>query len=46
MTNMVVFFEGFLGALAQWLGSEPIIYLFGLTLLVGICRGVKILCAH
>lgn len=42
MTNMTAFFTVFLGALAQWLGSEPIIYLFGLTCLLGICKAVKI----
>lgn len=45
MSNMTAFFSAFLGAISQWLGSEPIIYLFGLTLLVGLCRGVKILLA-
>lgn len=43
MTAMVDFSIAFLGAVASWLSSEPIIYLFGLTCLLGLCKAVKIL---
>lgn len=43
MTQMVNFFTAMLSAVAAWLGSEPIIWLFGLTCLLGICKAVKIL---
>lgn len=43
MSGMVDFFTAFLGAISQWLGSEPILYLFGLTCLLGLCKAVKIL---
>lgn len=43
MTEMVSFFTAMLGAVAAWLGSEPIIWLFGLTCLLGVCKAVKIL---
>lgn len=43
MTAMVDFSVAFLGVVASWLASEPIIYLFGLTCLLGLCKAVKIL---
>lgn len=43
MNEMIQFFTAMLGAVASWLGSEPVIYLFGLTCLLGICRAIKIL---
>lgn len=43
MTQMVDFSLAFLKGLALWLGSEPIIYLFALTCLLGLCKAVKIL---
>lgn len=43
MSQMVDFFTAMLSAVASWLGSEPIIWLFGLTCLLGICKAVKIL---
>lgn len=43
MTQMVDFFVSFLSGIASWLGSEPIIWLFGLTCLLGVCKAVKIL---
>lgn len=43
MTNMTEFFTAFLAAISQWLGSDPIIYLFGLTCLLGVCRAIKML---
>lgn len=43
MAQMVDFFASMLSAVAAWLGSEPVIWLFGLTCLLGICKAVKIL---
>lgn len=43
MSEMIQFFTAMLGAVASWLGSEPMIYLFGLTCLLGLCRAIKIL---
>lgn len=43
MNEMIQFFTAMLGAVASWLGSEPVIYLFGLTCLLGLCRAIKIL---
>lgn len=43
MSEMIQFFTAMLGAVASWLGSEPVIYLFGLTCLLGLCRAIKIL---
>ena len=42
MLPMVDFFTALLGAVANWLLSEPIVYLFGLCCLLGICKAVKI----
>lgn len=42
MNEMIQFFTAMLGAVASWLGSEPVIYLFGLTCLLGICKAIKI----
>lgn len=43
MTQMTDFFATMLSLVADFLGSEPIIYLFGLACLVGICKVVKII---
>lgn len=43
MPEMVNFSRAMLSVLADWLSCEPILYLFGLTCLLGICRAVKIL---
>lgn len=42
MTQMVDFSMAMLQGVATWLGSEPIIYLFGLICLLGLCKAVKI----
>lgn len=42
MTQMVDFSLTLLQGVATWLGSEPIIYLFGLICLLGICKAIKI----
>lgn len=42
MQQMVDFSLALFAGLATWLGSEPIIYLFGLTCLLGICKAIKI----
>lgn len=43
MAQMTDFFAAMLGLVADFLGSEPIIYLFGLACLVGVCKVVKII---
>lgn len=43
MQQMVDFSLAMLQGVAVWLSSEPIIYLFGLTCLLGVCKAVKIL---
>lgn len=42
MQQMVDFSLAMLQGVAVWLGSEPIIYLFGLICLLGLCKAVKI----
>lgn len=41
MTPMINFSVTMLGAIADFLGSEPIIYLFGLILFCFICKIIK-----
>ena len=41
MENMTVFFVDMLQAVATFLGSEPIIYIFGLVCLVIVVKVVK-----
>ena len=41
MEEMIVFSSGMLDAVAQFLGSEPIIYLFGLVCLCFVVRVFK-----
>lgn len=43
MTAMTTFFSSMLGLVADFLGSDPIIYLFGLVLLCFVIKAVKIL---
>lgn len=43
MAQMVDFSLALLSGVATWLASEPIIYLFGLTCLLGLCKAIKIL---
>lgn len=41
MENMTTFFAEMLNAVASFLGSEPIIYIFGLVCLVLVVKVVK-----
>lgn len=43
MTSMIEFSVALLQAVAQWLASEPVVYLFGLVLLCWLCKAIKIL---
>lgn len=43
MSAMMDFSAALLDAVAQFLGSEPIIYLFSLILLCFLCKAIKIL---
>lgn len=43
MDSMVNFTTAFLEAVASFLGSEPIIYLFGLFCLVVVIKAVRII---
>ena len=43
MDNLIVFSVSMLGAVAEFLGTEPIIYLFGLVCLVVVCKALHIL---
>lgn len=38
MDNMCQFFEAFLTLIANWLASEPIVYLFGLFCLFAVIK--------
>lgn len=38
MDDMILFFETFLSLVADWLGSEPIIYLFGIFCLIAVVK--------
>ena len=41
MESMIAYSAGMLDAIATFLGSEPIIYLFGLVCLAGVVKVVK-----
>lgn len=41
MTPMMEFSVWLLGAVADFLGTEPVIYLFGVVLLMFICKIIK-----
>lgn len=41
MENMTIFFADMLSAIASFLGSEPIIYIFGLVCLVLVVKVFK-----
>lgn len=43
MTAMIDYSLEMLRALASFLSSEPVIYLFGLILLCFVCKAIKIL---
>lgn len=43
MTAMVDFSVAMLNALAAFLGSEPIIYLFGMVCFCFLCKGIRYL---
>lgn len=43
MTPMIDFSVAMLGVLADFLGTEPIIYLYGMVLLCFVCKIFKIL---
>lgn len=43
MTDMVDFIQSILWVMADWFTVEPILYLFGLTCLLAICRAIRIL---
>ncbi len=43
MENMTTFFREMLGALADFLGSDPVIYIFGLVCLCLVCKVFKII---
>jgi len=43
MQNMISFSTAILNALVDFLGSEPIFYIFGLTCFLFIVKAVKIL---
>lgn len=45
MTAMIDFSVAMLQALAAFLGSEPIIYLFGMIVFCFLCKGIKTLMA-
>lgn len=46
MNAMMDFSAALLDVVAQFLGSEPIIYLFGLVMLCFLCKVIKILVSH
>lgn len=41
MDNMSIFFRSMLGAVADFLGSDPVIYIFGLVCLCIVVKVVK-----
>lgn len=45
MTAMIEFSAAMLEALAAFLGSEPVIYLFGMIVFCFLCKGIKTLMA-
>lgn len=45
MNAMIDFTVAMLEALAAFLGSEPVIYLFGMVVFCFLCKGIKTLIA-
>ncbi|WP_312940589.1 hypothetical protein [Oscillibacter sp.] len=45
MNAMIDFTVAMLQALAAFLGSEPVIYLFGMVVFCFLCKGIKTLIA-
>lgn len=45
MNAMIDFSAAMLQALAAFLGSEPVIYLFGMMVFCFLCKGIKTLIA-
>lgn len=43
MTPMIDFSVAMLQAVANFLGSEPVIYLFGMVIFCFLCKGIKTL---
>lgn len=43
MENMTAFFTSMLDSIAQFLGSDPIIYIFGLLCLLMIVKIIKVI---
>lgn len=43
MNTMIDFSVALLDVVAEFLGTEPIIYLFGMVLLCLLCKSIKIL---
>lgn len=43
MTPMIEFSTAMLQAVANFLGSEPVIYLFGMVIFCFLCKGIKTL---
>ena len=43
MTPMIDFSVAMLQAVANFLGSEPVIYLFGMMVFCFLCKGIKTL---
>lgn len=46
MTPMIDFSVALLQAVADFLATEPVIYLFGVVLFCFLCKGIKILMGH
>lgn len=46
MTPMVDFSLVMLQAVADFMGAEPMIYLFGAIIFTWLCKGIKILMGH
>lgn len=46
MTPMVDFCLVMLQAAADFMGAEPMIYLFGVILFCWLCKGIRILMGH
>lgn len=43
MTDMILFSTSMLTAISDFLGTEPIFYLFGLICFTFVCKAVKII---
>lgn len=43
MTPMIDFSAALLGIVAEFLNTEPIIYLFGMVIFCFVCKGIKVL---